>query len=67
MAYKSAIKTAVKKVFQAIEQGTKKDQVTESLDSAYSVIDRGVLKGILHKNTGARYKARLMKAVNDVK
>lgn len=54
MAMKSAIRTAIKKV---LTTGTE-----ESLRLAYSLLDRAVLKGILHKNTAARYKARVAKA-----
>ena len=55
MAFKSAVRTAIKKVLSSTDAAT----VTESLNQAYSLIDRAVLKGILHKNTGSRYKSRL--------
>ncbi len=63
-AYKSAIKTAVKNVLQAVDD--KKDEATvlETLKLAYSLIDKAVLKGVLHKSTGARQKSRLTKMVN---
>jgi small subunit ribosomal protein S20 len=55
VALKSAIRTAMKKALigEAREEGLK---------TAYSLIDRAVLKGILHKNTGARYKSQIAKA-----
>jgi small subunit ribosomal protein S20 len=60
-AYKSAIRTAVKKVLEVTPKAKAAD-VRPHLDKAYSLIDRAVLKGILHKNTAARYKSRLTKA-----
>ena len=63
VAMKSSIKTAVKKV---LELSTTDD--TEALNSAlskvYQLCDKAVSKGILHKNTAARKKSRLTKAVN---
>lgn len=58
-AFKSAIRTAVKKVLTAPEDAAR----TDNLNQAYSLIDRAVLKGILHKNTAARYKSRIAKHV----
>ncbi|MBX2861309.1 MAG: 30S ribosomal protein S20 [Vampirovibrio sp.] len=63
MAYKSAIRTAIKKVLQGIENKEDKAAMAETLKQAYSLIDRAVLKGILKKNTGARYKSRVAKAM----
>jgi ribosomal protein S20 len=37
---------------------------TEGLNMVYSLIDRAVLKGILHKNTASRYKSRVTKAIS---
>lgn len=55
MAFKSAVRTAIKKSLLA----TDAQAITETLNQAYSLLDRGVLKGILHKNTAARYKSRI--------
>ena len=60
MAFKSAIRTAIKKVLNPAEAAVK----TENLKMAFSLLDRAVLKGILHKNTAARYKSRLSLEVN---
>ena len=57
VAFKSAIRTAVKKALADGAQDT-------NLKEAYSLIDRAVLKGVLHKNTAARYKSRVAKAMN---
>lgn len=59
IAFKSAVRTAIKKVLQ----GATAEERSDSLKSAYSIIDRAVLKGILHKNAGARFKARVAKSV----
>lgn len=59
MAFKSAIRTAIKKVLTGSDEAVR----SESLKEAFSVIDRSVLKGILHKNTAARYKSRIARAV----
>lgn len=66
---KSEISTRMKKVFVALDAA--KGQVSSEADlapvqtlinEAYQVIDKAVVKGILHQNTAARRKARLAKA-----
>lgn len=59
MAFKSAVRTAIKKVLTGADAEVR----TESLKAAYSLLDRAVLKGILHKNTAARYKSRIAQSV----
>lgn len=65
VAFRSAIKTAVKKVV-VLAQAKEKDQaaINTALSAAYKLCDKAVSKGILHKNTAARKKSRLTKAVN---
>lgn len=63
-AYKSAIKTAIRRVMESLQQKGEQSEIENRLARTYSLIDRAVLKGILHKNTGARYKSRLSKVVN---
>ena len=41
-----------------------KELLNASLSKAYQLCDKAVSKGILHKNTAARKKSRLTKAVN---
>ena len=62
VAFKSAIKTAVKKVL-ALAEGEDKDALNAALSKAYQLCDKAVSKGILHKNTAARKKSRLTLAV----
>jgi small subunit ribosomal protein S20 len=59
VAFKSAIRTAIKKVLTGNDAAVRE----ESLKQAYSLIDKAILKGILHKNTGARYKSKIATAV----
>jgi small subunit ribosomal protein S20 len=68
-SYKSAIKTLTKNYFDAVRTYTNSpssEQMTMvqfSLSSAYSKIDKAVKRGVLHRNTGARRKARLARAL----
>ena len=64
-AIKSGVKTAVKKVYAAIEA---KDQeaANAALLNATSVIDKATRKGVYHKNTSARKVSRMSKAVNEM-
>lgn len=63
VAYKSKVKTAVKDVLSAVT-AKNQDAVKEALSKVYKLCDQGVSKGIFHKNTAARKKSRLTKAVN---
>ncbi len=63
-SYKSFIKTMTKK-FVREEDPEKKEKLLSEL---YSVLDKAVSKGILHRNTVARRKkkaAMLLKAVKE--
>lgn len=68
-AYKSAIKTLMKKYFSAVdtykaEPTPENMQVAQAAMSlAYSKIDKAVKTKALHKNNGSRKKARLSKAL----
>ncbi|MFV0389224.1 MAG: 30S ribosomal protein S20 [Pyrinomonadaceae bacterium] len=62
---RSRLRTQVKSLREAIEQNDK-EACTSQLIPTISIIDRMVNKGILHKNTAARYKSRLSKHVNVV-
>ncbi len=58
VAWKSSIKTAMKKVLE-LASGDDKDAFNAALSKAYQLCDKAVSKGILHKNTAARKKSRL--------
>ncbi len=62
-AYKSRLKTAVKKY----EMSLKAEDVEtagQKLLQVTSLIDKSIGKGILHKNTAARKKSALTKRLN---
>ena len=61
--YKSTIKTLTKKYL--IEATKQNNNITsEMLGVLYSKIDKAVKKGVLHKNTGARKKSFLTRAIH---
>ena len=62
-AIKSGVKTAVKKVYAAIDANDK-DAAVEALKSATTTIDKATSKGVYHKATASRKVSRLAKAVN---
>lgn len=63
VAFKSSIKTAVKKVLESLKDG-QLEVAKENLKQAHRLYDKAVGKGILHKNTAARKKSKLTKKVN---
>ncbi|MDX2228853.1 MAG: 30S ribosomal protein S20 [Leptolyngbyaceae cyanobacterium bins.349] len=71
-SYKSAVKTLMKKYFAAVDTHAASptpeslQTVQEQMALAYSRIDKAVKTGALHRNTGARKKSRLMKALKKV-
>ena len=65
-AQKSRLSTALKK-FEVSLQGTDIDQANQDYIQLTSLIDKGVSKGILHKNTAARKKSAIAKRYNTAK
>ncbi|MBP3925124.1 30S ribosomal protein S20 [bacterium] len=63
VAFKSSIKTAVKNAV-ALAAGEDKEALAKAVSKVYQLCDKAVVKGILHKNTAARKKSRLVKALN---
>lgn len=61
---KSAVKTAVKKYNAALAQDG--GAAIKELSAVSSSLDKAAAKGVLHKNTASRKKARLAKALNKV-
>ena len=59
--YKSRTRTEVKKALQTIQSGDDLDAAAAQTRLAVSQLDKAVSKGVLHKNTVARKKSRLMK------
>ncbi|MCU1290906.1 MAG: ribosomal protein [Acidobacteria bacterium] len=62
---RSKLRTQIKSLRAAIA-GTDQAQSQELLNPTISVIDKMVNKGIIHKNTAARYKSRLSKHVGNI-
>lgn len=60
---RSSVKTAIKKVYAAIETGDKA-AANAALLAATSAIDSATSKGIYHKNNASRKVSRLALAVN---
>ena len=59
VAFKTSIKTALKKAL-ALAEGEDKDALNSAISKVYQLCDKAVSKGILHKNTAARKKSRLV-------
>ena len=60
---RSKLRTQIKKLRSAVA-ASDKDQSTELLLPTVSLIDKAVNKGLIHRNTAARYKSRLTKHVS---
>ena len=58
MSLRSRMRTAVKKVIKAIQEGNK-DQAQTAYRDCTSTIDTMANKGLVHKNKVARHKSRL--------
>ena len=61
---KSTLKTAIKKAKEVIAKND--TDATQTLKSAIVLIDKAAQNNIMHKNTAARKKSRLTKALNAV-
>jgi len=57
-ANKSRLRTSLRALREAIAKGDK-EAAQKAYNSTASVVDKGVQKGVLHKNTASRYKSRL--------
>ncbi len=64
-AYKSALKTAIKKVHVAIEANDA-DAAKAAAVEASALLDKAASKGIIHKKQAANRKSGIMKAANKV-
>lgn len=71
-AYKSAVRTLMKKYFGAVEAHAANptpesmEQIQQVMSATYSKIDKAVKRDVFHANNGARKKARLAKALQRV-
>lgn len=64
-ANRSKLRTQIKKLRTALGAHDKTAS-GEALAPTVSLIDKMVNKGIIHRNTAARYKSRLTKHVNEL-
>ncbi len=62
---KSELKSSIKN-YEASLTANDLDATRENLLQVTSLIDKGVSKGILHKNTAARKKSKLAKKFNNI-
>ena len=64
--HRSRARTCVKSTRRLIETGQLKEAETMAHE-AVSALDKATQKGIIHKNTAARSKSRLMRQLNQAK
>jgi len=60
---RSKMKNKIKALKKTVSLG-QKDEAVKLLPATISIIDMTVRKGTIHKNTGSRYKSRLLGLVN---
>jgi small subunit ribosomal protein S20 len=65
-ALRSELRTAIKK-FRTLVSGQDAKQAEAAYPAVQKTIDKMATKGILHKNTAARYKSRLAAALKKTK
>lgn len=61
--YLSSMRTYIKRVRKALDEGDL-ETAKKGLDVAVRAIGRAASKGVIHRNTAARYVSRLTKSVN---
>jgi small subunit ribosomal protein S20 len=66
VAHRSKVRSAVRKVVEAINAG-KKTEAVAALKVASPIIDSMARKGIIHKNKAARHKRRLAGQIKAIK
>ncbi|MEC9341539.1 MAG: 30S ribosomal protein S20 [Pseudomonadota bacterium] len=62
---RSALRTAIKRVRNAV-QNADREAATAAYRAAVPLIDRGARRGLIKKNTAARYKSRLNQRIRAV-
>jgi small subunit ribosomal protein S20 len=58
-------KNSTRKVLEAVE-AKDMEMAVKRLDEAQSALDKAVVKGVIHRNTAARRKSRLTRAVKSL-
>jgi len=64
-SFKSSVKSAMKAVERAVAANDK-DLAVTTLSFAHKKLDKGLAKGIYHKNFVARHKSNLAQMVNSL-
>ncbi|MDD3999710.1 MAG: 30S ribosomal protein S20 [Bacilli bacterium] len=62
-AFKSSVRTAIKKLESAVKNNNA-EEAALALQKTFSKLDKGLSKGIYHKNFVSRSKSRLSKLAN---
>ena len=62
----SRLRTELRRLRETLKSGDAK-QAKDAFGSTVSMIDKAVKKGVIHKNTAARYKSRLSARVAKTK
>lgn len=62
---RTRVRSSIKKLREALATGDAKE-MNALLPETISTIDKAVQKGVLHKNTAARYKSRLTTSTNQI-
>jgi len=60
---RSKMKNKIKTLKKKISTGAK-DDAAKMLPETLAIIDKTIRKGTIHKNTGSRYKSRLLNMIN---
>jgi small subunit ribosomal protein S20 len=60
---RSKMKNKIKALKKKVDVG-QRDEAVKMLPQTISIIDMTVRKGTIHKNTGSRYKSRLLGLIN---
>jgi small subunit ribosomal protein S20 len=60
---RSSVSTAIRSFEKALEQKEAPESIKSKLNSVYSLMDRGVKKGVFKPNKAARTKSRLTSRV----
>lgn len=64
-AYKSELRTAIRRVREAVAEGNA-EQAQTALAHASKKLDKAVSKGVIHKNQAANRKSAIAKLVNGI-
>ena len=66
LRYRRSVKSAIKQVRAFVAQDKQKE-AEKALPQLYKILDKSAKKNIIKKNTAARYKSRLTKAMRQQK